>query len=542
MTALVLVGLGFLQALGTPSVYGDYAFGEPVNLGPVINSSSGDSMDCILADGLEMYIDTGRSGGYGGWDIWVTRRPTTDAGWGPLRNLGSAVNSSSADYGACLSADELTLYFYSDRGGGLGRGDIWMTTRASKNDPWREPTNLGSKVNTSDDESWPWISTDGLELYFVSKRPGGYGGDDIWVAKRSTPKDPWTEPVNLGPTVNSIHTESMPCLSVDGLLLFFCGSGGRPGGVVSRRRTLGDSWGAPLTLEPIAASYNDTQPRISPDGSTLYFSSERPGGLGGWYGDIWQAPIIPIVDFNGDGKVDGREVLAIAEHWGQDEQSCDVGPTPFGDGIVAVKDLTVLAGYIGKKVVDPTLVAHWALDETEGTVAHDTAGQNDAFVIGRPSWQPDGGIVEGALACDGVDDCLITKPVVELSEGHFSVFAWVKGGAPGQVVISQQGKASWLLANPVDGSLMTKLTGAGQTSTHGVSKGPITDGAWHRIGLVWDGAKRILYVDDKEVARDAQSQLVVTENGLVIGSDMTPGSFWSGLIDDVRIYDRAVKP
>jgi hypothetical protein len=77
-----------------------------------------------------------------------------------------------------------------------------------------------------------------------------------------------------------------------------------------------------------------------------------------------------------------------------------------------------------------------------------------------------------------------------------------------------------------------------------LSQAIITDNNWHRIGLVWDGSFRTLYVDDVVVAEDAQTNLGGSENGLYIGAGMAiePGSFWSGLIDDVRIYNRALIP
>ena len=77
-----------------------------------------------------------------------------------------------------------------------------------------------------------------------------------------------------------------------------------------------------------------------------------------------------------------------------------------------------------------------------------------------------------------------------------------------------------------------------------ISSALITDGGWHRIGFVWDGTNRILYVDDIEVASDTQSRLTGSEGGLYIGAGNTleEGSFWTGLIDDVRIYNRAITP
>ena len=86
---------------------------------------------------------------------------------------------------------------------------------------------------------------------------------------------------------------------------------------------------------------------------------------------------------------------------------------------------------------DPTLLAHWKLDEAEGITVCDSAGDCDATACGDPLWQPDGGAVDGALALDGSDDFLATDFVLDPSEGPLSVFAWVKGGASGQVVVSQ---------------------------------------------------------------------------------------------------------
>jgi len=231
----------------------------------------------------------------------------------------------------------------------------------------------------------------------------------------------------------------------------------------------------------------------------------------------------------------------MVDHWGMDEPLCDIGPTPFGDGIVDVQDLIVLAEHLFE---DYRLIAHWQLDETEGIVAHDSAGENDAYLIGDPIWKPTGGMREGALEFDGFDDCIVTDFVLNPADGEFSVFAWVKGGAPGQVILSQIGGANWLCADPSDGNLMTKLKVTGRGANELLSQTIIADGNWHRIGLVWDGSYRTLYVDDVAVAEDTQANLEGSYNGLYIGTDkaMEPGSFWSGLIDDVRIYNRAVTP
>jgi len=252
---------------------------------------------------------------------------------------------------------------------------------------------------------------------------------------------------------------------------------------------------------------------------------------------------VPSPDFNNDGVVDIHDLLRLIESWGQDDPAVDLAPAPFGDGVIDILDLEVLMSYWGQPIEDPTLIAHWALDETEGDVAYDSVGVNDAFVVGGTAWHPGTGQVDGALQLDGVDGCAVAGPVLNPADGPFSVLAWIQGGEPGQVVISQQGAADWLSVN-VGGNLMTELKASGRDGEPLQSKTVVTDGNWHRIGFVWDGLNRSLYVDDIQVIEDTQDGLENSNSGMYIGTDklMTPGTYFSGLIDDIRIYNRAVSP
>ncbi|MHC4534360.1 MAG: Kelch repeat-containing protein [Planctomycetota bacterium] len=251
----------------------------------------------------------------------------------------------------------------------------------------------------------------------------------------------------------------------------------------------------------------------------------------------------PQPDFNGDGLVDIKDLLKLIESWGRDDPMVDIAP-PFGDGIVDALDLELVMNYWGQPVDDPTLIAHWALDETEGTIAWDSAGTNDAVTFGDPLWLPTGGIVDGAIQLDGIDDYIITSPVLNPADGPFSVLAWIKGGAPWQTVISEPGSANWLSADLSNGSLITELKASGRSGAPLLSQTVITDGNWHRIGFVWDGLNRTLYVDGVVAVEDTQDSLHGLNSGLYIGTGkaMESGTFFSGLIDDVRIYDRAVTP
>ena len=275
----------------------------PTNLGPTVNSSVMDSTPGISADGLSLYFSSTR---FGGWaDLWATTRATVSDPWDPPVKLGPMVSSSYTDDTPSISDDGLTLYFSSFRPGGHDNMDIWRATRETTDDQWGAPVNLGPTINSSSFDWSPSISADGLLLVFSSNRPDGVGKTDLWMMRRSTTDDPWSEPVNLGPPVNSPDIEATPSISADGLLLFFQsnrtgGYGGQVDIWVVRRKTTDDPWSEPVNLGPVINTWGfDGTPSISADGSTLYFASNRPGGHGDE--DLWQVSITPVPgDFRDD--------------------------------------------------------------------------------------------------------------------------------------------------------------------------------------------------------------------------------------------------
>jgi hypothetical protein len=114
---------------------------------------------------------------------------------------------------------------------------------------------------------------------------------------------------------------------------------------MTRRATTDDLWGEPVNIGPIInSSASDDHPNVSADGSTLYFRHSQSGRHSG--GDIWQAPIIPIIDFNGDGFIDTDDLLIMIENWDTDNSLCDIGPMPWGDGVVDIEDLIVFTVFI----------------------------------------------------------------------------------------------------------------------------------------------------------------------------------------------------
>jgi hypothetical protein len=281
----------------------------------------------------------------------------------------------------------------------------------------------------------------------------------------------------------------------------------------------------------------------------LAFDGQGSAWIGTYGGGLAVYHPVPTVDFNGDGIVNFTDMCTMFAYWGQDEPSYDIAPPPFGDGIVDFRDLAVLTEYW---LADFRPIAHWKLDETEGTIAHDNIGDKDGTLYGQPVWQPAAGKIDGALQFDGIDDYVSAGCPSGPADFSLSVFAWVKGGAPGQVIMSQADRrvgrtvdpgSAWLGTDSSDGRLMTRLLDPlfGPLESESV----ITDDQWHHIGLVYDfyGFCRRLYVDGAEVAKDTDVVAGLLPDGDLYfgaGKDLDTASFFSGLVDDVCIYNQAL--
>ncbi len=216
--------------------------------------------------------------------------------WSAPVNLGGTVNSSVNDQGPTTSTDERSLYLVSNRPGGFGGNDLWVSHRATKDKSWGAPVNLGPMINTSGVESTPTLSKDERRLYFASSRPGGAGSLDLWVSERVDKEDDlsWQSPVNLGPMINSAAGDLGPTFFEDpqtgGLVMYFYST--RPGGPGLRdiyRSTVDDSGSfTPAILVPeLSTPYGDEQPSIRQDGLEIFFASNRARTLSSTATDIW---------------------------------------------------------------------------------------------------------------------------------------------------------------------------------------------------------------------------------------------------------------
>jgi hypothetical protein len=201
------------------------------------------------------------------------------------------------EQGPALSRDGLTLYITSNRPGGLGGTDIWVSHRDCEGCSWRDPVNLGPPINSSAGDGQPTFSSDGRVMIFNSARPGGEGGADLYVSRREDPNDDfgWGLPVNLGTAVNTSDNDAGAEyvereLGHDAVLYF-------NRGLIAQQR--GDIYAAPITqdgkvLENAAAVSELNDPTVNEGGLTVrsdgreaIFWSNRNSPAGTVEGDLF---------------------------------------------------------------------------------------------------------------------------------------------------------------------------------------------------------------------------------------------------------------
>ena len=185
------------------SDFRDEKWSKPRNLGQPLNTPDNEGAQTISADASVMYFTAcNRSDGKGGCDIYCSEK--RNGLWTRPRNLGEPVNTSAKETQPSISADGRTLYFVSTRSGGKGGQDIWMSTLDDEGH-WGKPVNL-EDINTSGNESSPFIHLDGCTLYFASDGWPGMGQYDLFVTRKDS-VGRWSTPENLGYPINTKHNE-----------------------------------------------------------------------------------------------------------------------------------------------------------------------------------------------------------------------------------------------------------------------------------------------------------------------------------------------
>jgi len=310
--ALLAAGIAASPTAGA-ATYPDWT--APVTLGPVVNSgvvpgSAGTDLGPTLSpDGLSLYFASNRPGGSGGLDLYVSNRPTAGGAWGVPANLGPTINTAASESLASFTPDGHWMYFGSaGRADTLGGMDLYRSFRADVHDDfgWQTPVNLGPNVNTASDENAPsYVDNGGSpQLYFGSAKPGGLGLADLYLSSRQA--DGSWGPAAALTELSSGANDNRPNVREDGLQILFY-SDRSAGGLgssdiwVSTRATTAAPWGTPVNLgAPVNSAASEQHPFLTADGRTLFFTSNRAGGSGG--GDIWMSTRNAVLTVTADDQ------------------------------------------------------------------------------------------------------------------------------------------------------------------------------------------------------------------------------------------------
>jgi hypothetical protein len=269
--------------------FANAAWSAPVNLGAMINTTFNEQGPTLASDGLSLYFGSDRPGGLGGFDIWVARRACTECPWETPEALGAHVNTASFETGPGLSVDGHLQFFRSTREGGQGLGDVYVSRRADPKDDfgWGRPVGLGPDVNTPAEEAgaeYLQSAEDGAgNLYFNRAPPGGTA--DLFLVAVTRDGETRRPAVLISELSHPTATDQGPTVRGDGREMLFFST--RPGGLggpdlwTSTRRSVHDPWSAPVNPASLNSTAAEQQPSLSGDGRTLVFASSRSGGFGG---------------------------------------------------------------------------------------------------------------------------------------------------------------------------------------------------------------------------------------------------------------------
>ncbi|HEX2536472.1 MAG TPA: OmpA family protein [Chitinophagaceae bacterium] len=267
-----------------------YVF-TPVNLGEGVNSRESEYFPSLPITGKEL-VFTRRVNNFNE-DFFSSVKE--GAGWDAARKLAGNINTPQNEGAQIISQDGNWLVFTGcNRPDGLGSCDIYISYRTPEG--WSEAMNLGNRVNSDQWESQPCLSPDKRDLYFTSRRPGGFGGSDVYVTHLQ-PNGRWSDPENLGPSINTPGDEACPFIHADNQTLYFT-SNGLPGygdeDLFMTRKGPNGAWSKPVNLGyPINTINREGTLFIAADGRTAYYASDRADSRGGL--DIYSFEMRPDV-------------------------------------------------------------------------------------------------------------------------------------------------------------------------------------------------------------------------------------------------------
>ncbi len=185
----------------------------PKSISPNINTADHEASIALSLDGKTLLLYKEEDEGS------IYQSTLTDTVWSKPKKLGKNINTSHRETHASLSADGSLLYFTSDRPGGFGKLDIYVS-KLQKDGSWGKPKNLGSTINSEANENSPYIHPNGKTLYYSSKMKGGLGGYDIYKAEKNQ-FNTWTKPQNIGYPINTIDDDVFYLPTADGIRAYY---------------------------------------------------------------------------------------------------------------------------------------------------------------------------------------------------------------------------------------------------------------------------------------------------------------------------------
>lgn len=256
-------------AIDAPLVLGPW--GAPVVV-PGLASAFSEDDPSLTADQLEIFYGSDRPGGPGGEDIWTATRASAGAAWGAPQRI-TELNSNENETTIKVSYDGLTIMFASDRSGIYN--DLFVATRTARGMPWTTPQRVSELSVTTASDYAPWLTSEGLRVVFSSFREGN---EQLFAATRATVSAAWSAPARLD-ELATLSTESDPIEPDPRTIYFTSDRDGTLDIFLATRAGPGTPYGTPVAVGELNTAGVDRDPWVSPDQRTIYFSSGRSGNF-----------------------------------------------------------------------------------------------------------------------------------------------------------------------------------------------------------------------------------------------------------------------
>ena len=375
------------------------------------------------------------------------------------------------------------------------------------------------------------------KIYVIGGVTGNFGPWISTMEAYDPVTDTWTKKADM-PTARTTHSSSALAGKI-----YVIGGANNWGSCLSTVEVYDpstDTWADGLDMPTARGCFSTSivNGKIYGIGGTLNPSSWMPTSTV----EVYDSGLtIPSPDFNGDGIVDTGDMCMMIDYWGTDEPLFDIAPPPFGDGIIDVQDLIVLAEHLFEGA---GLVAHWALDETEGDIAYDSAGNIDVTVY-NGQWID--GKIGGALLFNGLTTYMDCGDSLRVGTRKMTLAMWLEPGHMGgmRYILSRAREGAsdfdYVLMRHRYGEVEFAVAQEGSEPVSVMSNATTPLNEWTHVAVSLDGSQATIYINGRPDASVTYAERVPRDvYRLWISSLSTDTRFYNGLIDDIRIYNIAL--